>query len=261
MLRVTQEAIARIDTARNRLGNAAITLTPTTAPGQLRNLSADAERAFASTVGALNVRFGATSAFGGADPDGPALADPAAMLADLRASLAGALTNADVIQAVETWFDDPAGGFATMGYLGDTGPLPTRRIDEDLTVTLPARADDRRCGRPEGPGAGRRRNRQQPWVHDRGAKRAADRGGTRALTGAQALGDLAAAVGQVEERTVEAAATQAARKSALTIIRNDITAADPYQTAARLTQVQTQLETQYALTAGCSGLSLAEYLR
>jgi flagellar hook-associated protein 3 FlgL len=262
MLRVTQEAMSRIDNARNRLANAAMTLTPTTAPGQLRNLSADAERAFASTVGALNTRFGAASAFAGEAPDGPALADPAAMLADLRAGLAGALTNQDVIQAVDRWFDDPTGGFATMGYLGDTGALPTRRIDEDLTVTLPARADDpalRAVLKAQAlaavatdPALGFTTQAQSALLI--GA-------GTRALTAAQGLADLAAAVGQIEERAVEATATQAARKSALTIIRNDITTVDPYQTAARLTQVQTQLETQYALTARMQRLSLVEYLR
>jgi len=44
-------------------------------------------------------------------------------------------------QAVGT-FDDPAGGFATVAYLGDTGEPLEKRLDETLSLSLDARADD-----------------------------------------------------------------------------------------------------------------------
>ena len=54
---------------------------------------------------------------------------------------------------------------------------------------------------------------------------------------------------------------QANERNALMLQRSELIGADPYETAAALTERQTQLETLYALTARVSRLSLAAYLR
>ena len=64
-----------------------------------------------------------------------------------------------------------------------------------------------------------------------------------------------------EARVEDAAARLSARGTALEIARNDMSAADPYETATKLQNVQLQLETHYTLTARLSRLSLTEYLR
>ena len=48
--------------------------------------------------------------------------------------------------------------------------------------------------------------------------------------------------------------------STLQVSRNDIRSADPYQTATALTEVQTQIETLFAVTARLSRLNLVDYL-
>jgi flagellar hook-associated protein 3 FlgL len=66
----------------------------------------------------------------------------------------------------------------------------------------------------------------------------------------------------LHQQTVERAAT--ANSSALATLelsRNDIRRADPYETAAALTEVQSQLESLYAVTARLSNLNLVDYLR
>ncbi len=63
------------------------------------------------------------------------------MLASLSTAATGAVTATDVISAVNDWFDNPTGGFATMGYLGDTGAPMERSIDAGVNATIMARAD------------------------------------------------------------------------------------------------------------------------
>ena len=82
-----------------------------------------------------------------------------------------------------------------------------------------------------------------------------------ALVGA--ADDLTVAQGGIgmRQQLVEDAATRnAAESAALSIARNDMLAADPYETASALTQAEANLQTLYALTSRLSRLSLTEYL-
>jgi len=85
--------------------------------------------------------------------------------------------------------------------------------------------------------------------------------GEALIAGAGNLVQLRASVGSAEARVEEASARLSARETALEIARNDMSAADPYETASNLQEVQLQLETHYTLTARLSRLSLTEYLR
>ena len=59
---------------------------------------------------------------------------------------------------------------------------------------------------------------------------------------------------------IEKLAEQEAQLTSLGIIRNDMTVADPFETAVRLQEVQLQLETQFTITSRLSGLSLVNYI-
>lgn len=67
-------------------------------------------------------------------------------------------------------------------------------------------------------------------------------------------------VGATEARIEIAASRSAGARAAYETARLDTLAVDPYATATRLQETQTQLETLYTLTARLSGLNLVNFL-
>lgn len=262
----------RLETAQTVLGEVAersagvasdlVALSPVATSGQIGTASAQAEAAFRTVVSALNGRHGSESLFAGAATDGPALADADTILAALRGEVAGALSAADLAARVEGFFSDPGGGFATSAYRGDTGPAATRRIGADSQVTLGPRADDPALRDLLGAlalGA----VADDPALPLPAADRAAAlrQAGVDLLAAAEPLTTLRAGLGAAQEQVDDAATRQSAGLAATRIMRNALVALDPAETASRLRQVETQLETHYTVTARLSGLTLAGYLR
>lgn len=261
-LSMMQTALAQVDGARNTLANRLI-LTDTGTPATDVKANAGAARdGFASIVRALNVKAGNQSLFAGATTDRASLADPTAMLANIRAAVAGATTAADVQIAVAVWFDAPTGGFATMGYLGDSGPALTRRVDPDETLRIDARADAPAmrdllaaavlAAVADDPGITLSESERAGMLRD---------AGTRLMTAADGMVRMRAALGSTEARLEELGAARSAQITMLQTTRVEMTAADPFDTATRLQEIQQQLETHYTLTARLSRLTLTDYLR
>lgn len=261
-LSTMQSALGRMDDVRSGLGARLLTTTPASTDAQQTSASDAARGAFADLVSSLNTRFGGAALFAGTTTDGTALADADAMMTSLRASVLGAVTASDVETAVDLWFNDPAGGFATMGYTGDTGADLTRRIDTDTDVTIAPRADHPTvkdllrataiAALAADPALGLPRSTTTTLL---------SHATVDLLSAAEPLTALRADLGAGEERVATALASHVAAESALGIMRNDLALVDPYATATALQQVQTQLETHYTLTARLANLSLVGYLR
>lgn len=217
---------------------------------------------FESLVVGLNKSIAGRRLFAGTEADGPALASAEDMLADLVAAIGPATDAADISLAIETWFEDPAGGFATMGYLGDSGAAMTRRISAYQEITIDARADDPAV-------RAMLRSAATAAVADvmggniDATQRAllVQESGQLSLASSAEFTQLRARVGDAEGRVANATATQAAERTAFEMSRNDILRADPFETATKLQDVQTQLEIHYNVTARLSRLSLSNYLR
>lgn len=260
-LSVMQLTLERVEGLRNELvqSTGAMSLEPT--PEQLELGATAGLASFESTVSAMNTQFAGQALFAGTATDGPALADADVMLTELRAAIAGATTVDDARTAINDWFDLPGGGFETLGYLGDTGDNPTRRIDDETTVEFSARADDQAVRDVL------KATALAALATDSGLVMASDE---RAAMFAQATTDLVSASGPMvnlqaatgaEEARVESAnARLTAQVSALSLMRNDMVSADPFRTATELEAVQIQLETHYTVTARLSQLSLVRYL-
>ncbi len=223
-------------------------------------LVAEARDALAGAVGALNARAGGQALFSGAASDGPALVDADTLLAQVRAAAAGETSVAGITAAVTAWFDDPA-GFAAQAYLGgpprppvplapgETAALPQTAADPALRRTLAglaiaALAVEFAAGGPSDTAAGLQRAAGRMLVAEGTARTA-----------------LMADLGLTEGRIAATATRLQAEDTALDRARSDLLSADPYESAAMLTERQTQLETIYAVTARLSRLSLAEFLR
>jgi len=255
-----QTAMGGIDQARERTQQAALQLAGTDNPLRTTAVATAARGDFAAMLGALNTRSGSMTLFAGRTTDGAAVAGSDMMLAELRATLAGATDVADAEARVDAWFG-PGGGFETLGYLGDSGAPLTRRVDDATVMTMPVRADDPAlrailaatalAAMADDPGMA---------LTDAGRQNLVLRAGERLLQGVEGLVQLRANLGDAEARLDAVRADQSARQTALGLMRQEMVGSDPFEAASRLQAVQGQLETHYALTARLSRLSLADYL-
>lgn len=224
--------------------------------------SANAEASFRLIVSALNTQAGHQSLFSGSAVDQPALADVDTILSSLRTALSGQTTLTGVDTILDAWFDDPGGGFETVAYLGDSNDPPAYQLSADVSVSPGTRADDAAF-----------RNALKATAK---AVLATDEtlGFSSVLTDAMldtasdavfnAKSDLIsvqANLGSIEERMESASVTNAARKTALEVAKNELLGVDSFEAASQLEETQFRLESLYAVTARLSRLSLLEYLR
>ncbi len=262
MLSVMQAALGGIDAQRATASTALISINEGSLPTQIETTADIARTGFRSTVQALNTRYGDRTLFGGNDPATNPMADADVMLAELKASISGFTTDADIITAIEDWFDTPGGGFETIGYLGDANGTASRAIDGTQSVDVALRADDqsiRDTLKAFALGALAGDDTVSLDIETRQTLQ--QQAGYDLLAAASSLAGAQARLGSIEGQVEEASVRVAAQQTSYGIARNEMTSADPYETAVRLQSVQVQLETQYALTARLSRLSLTEYLR
>ena len=230
-------------------------------PGLVDAAVETAARAFEDAVSALNIRVGDRSVFAGIATDGPAIAAPDVMLAELEVLIAAETTAAGVATVVSDWFG-PGGGFETTGYLGDPAPLADIPVSQDERVTLEVTAADQGV-RDVLAGLA------MAALLDRGALATdPDERGTLARTAGNALMQAdyeitatRARLGVTQERIEDAETRNATEAQSLELARSELIDVDPYETAARLAALEVQLETLYAVTARLSRLSLTDFIR
>lgn len=214
-----------------------------------------------SVVGLLNTRVADRSVFGGVATDQPALADPEDILAALQLEVAGAVDIDDFLSRVDTWFG-AGGGFETVGYLGGDAPTAGVPVSASLSVTqdITASTSDIRDvvknfallslaqdGTVEAEGINKRDIMQQA--------------ASSLIDAQRGVIDLQAGIGDNQNKVERATAQTAAERLGLEQAQNALVSADPFETATRLEEVRTQLETLYIVTARTSQLNLASFLR
>lgn len=255
----TMEALQKIGT---RTGAGLQSAAGNSSSASLGVVSEDARQDFHSAVRLLNVSAGGRHLLSGTAVDRLPLSDPADILADARARLAGLTNPAQVASALDAWFAAPAGsaGFADAHFHGNTETrevpvAPGEVMRHDLTALDPA-FRDLLAGLALGalatdPALGLTREQSAALM---------DKAGTRLAAATTALTARRADIG-LQEAAVERAVTRnAAEATALSLARSDMLAADPYETASALTETEASLQNLYALTARLSRLSLADYL-
>lgn len=220
-----------------------------------------AQGALETMISALNTSVGGRSLFAGVATDQTALASADTLMAGLRSALTGLSTPADIMQAAQDWFDDPA-GFAATVYTGSDQSLGSTQVSEDTKVSLNRRADDPAfrdamrlasvAALAEDSALGLSSTTKTALFEQIGV----------GLLGARdGVVTLQAEIGDVEGRIEKAATRNGAAKSGLELARGELLSADPYETAIRLEAVQFQLESLYTTTVRNSRLSLVNFLR
>ena len=261
VLQQKQLVLSSLDARATKLAAQLIGISQSSSPLEIGAAESAGRATFNGIVDALNTRVGDKSLFSGAATDRTPLADGEAMLADIVASIGGAVDNSTIAAAIDTWFDDPAGGFATMGYAGDTGSVVTQRIGQQETMTLDGRADD----------AGLRKMLKSAAfaavsdvmsVSLVQSVRAAlvSEGGEALFTASDQVRQISARIGEDEARIEELSTMRAAQKTTFSMARNALVNADSFETATYLQSVQQQLELHFTATARMSRLSLVNFL-
>lgn len=262
VLTASQTTLSGLHTIVGDLGHeilAAVSL------GQSNNVNAFINKAsdqFENAVLLMNSRVGDRYLFSGQNATTPPIADPDAILTELRTATAAAVTSADFEQAIDDWFDLPGGGFDTLGYFGGdarNGAVrvgPSQQVRFEQTADSPAFKETLRSlgklvllseGAFQSDTTSRFDVAQSAAL---GLIEAENHFTTQQATLGVSQGLLAAAEAQIE-----------AERIALSEARSKLTDKDPFETASELEAVQTQIETLYTVTARNSRLNLMEYLR
>ena len=213
-------------------------------------------------VSALNSHVADRTLLGGAATGGPALASSETMLADLSTAIAGLTTAADIETAVDDWFDLAGGGFETVGYLGSTTTLAPFRVGQHEAVDMSLTAADAEI-------RDFLKGYAMASLIDLGALATEPgeqailltRAGEKLFNANATLAEVRGRIGSAEAEIDTALARNASATSALELARNEIVAADPYQTAVDLEAAQLQLESLFTITARLSRLTLTEFIR
>ncbi|PYE84608.1 hypothetical protein [Pseudoroseicyclus aestuarii] len=263
MLGTMQLALGTIDSSREHMFEQLSAMQGQGTLNGLNSAANAAQQGFEATVSALNSRFGDTALFSGTATDRSALASAGDMLASITAALGPAVTATDVADAVDAWFDDPAGGFRTGdGYLGEPGAPLTRRVSQDRSITIDARAEDPALTAIlKAAALAVIAGDEAVALPDSTRLALVEQASERMISAAQPLTEMRARLGEGEAEAERMNAFHAARGSALTMMRNDLALADPYDTASNLQATQARLEQHFIVTARLSQLSLAGYLR
>lgn len=219
---------------------------------------------FASIVSHLNGGVGGRFLFSGLNSDSPALIPGPEILDALETLTAGLTTANDVSQAVSDWFDAPAGGggFLDVAYRGTVGPGQAISVGEGQAVALSTTAATtaiREVLKGLATSALVDRGVLAGEYHEQ--RDLMQRGGQITLDNSSELIAEMGRVGQKQQFVERALTENAALRATLMTTRNNLRAADPYETAGALTQVESQLEALYAVTARLSKLKLVDYLR
>lgn len=259
---VTQAALARVQATIGEFGAPLLSAVTISDQRSAEVIASSARSAFSEVVGALNSRFGDRSLFAGAATDGPALAEPDAILAEITALVTGAADAGEVLTAVDAYFSDPA-GFEASGFLGSGVDAPDVELDDGELVSYAVRADADEFRTllsslaiavigAEGGFAG---DTQEDRLLLLGAA------SRRSIAASDQIIDLRGGLGVAEERFDEASVRLSAEEDRLQEARSSIISRDPFEAAIELSGIETQLQAIFSITARLSTLTLTNFIR
>jgi flagellar hook-associated protein 3 FlgL len=256
---VVQRSLSRSSEGAKTLASDALAANGRRDDAALSVSASEARTRVQSVFSSLNARVAGQSIFAGDASDRPALAGPDQLITDVAGLYAVAPSGADFDAALDSYFNDPAGGFSASVFTGGAGDAPSIEVEDGERLQFAIRADD---------GAIRDLLRGLVVIAVAGTAPASTlrdealaAAANDALGGADALAARQADIGVAEARAANALIALDAEETALTEAYNGRTARDPFEAAARLQSLETQLSSAFAVTARLSQLSLATFLR
>ncbi len=254
-----QIALNGISDSASILSSSLLAGATSNSASRINTLAFDANQRLQSAMAALNTRIGERSLFSGDATDRAAVTDTETMMVALDTAIAGAISSADVETAVNTWFSDPGGFKATVYRGGD--PLQPISVGPDQQAQIDVTAlDPAIVSMIKGLAMASLLHRGALSGSDVARADLAKRAGESLASSQTSFAEMTARLGTTEAGIINAGIQNDSEKSALETARLGLLSVDPYETAAKLQEAQTQLETLFAITARMSRLSLVNFL-
>lgn len=215
-------------------------------------VAAQAHEALNDVLSRLNVRHGERYLFSGDATATQPFLDADALLSDIGALTLTSTDAADFAAQVQTYFDDPAGGFQTSFYQGATSAsdadsvLANQTAFSDLFLGLSILALNR-------PG------QNVPWAA--GGTPAMDLALDRLERGRTAMVEIESGVGIRQASLANELDLLVREESLITNSFQDLVGKDQFEAASQLKNLEANLEASYLLTSRLSNLSLLNFLR
>ncbi len=241
-----------------RIGTEALSASGRDDSYALNTLAADAKAAIFNVFSALNVSEGGRALFSGDAADRLPFGDPEQLLNDIEAIVAGATDAADAQAQLDTYFNDPAGGFATDIYQGGANKVAPVEISPGVRIDVSATAADQPIKDLLRGLAGIAVQSAATFSDAKGFLE--DSAGI-AIAADGDITELRGVIGVGEAQIAAAISRYEAEEAILTSLFNEKTGRDQYEAATELQLLETQLEASYLLTARLSRLSIANFIR
>lgn len=259
---VTQGALGTLATVAEEIGLDLLAAVERGDRVAAERHAAGARTAFGAAVEALNTRFGGRSLLAGAAVDADALAPADQILAEVAAAVAGAPDAATALAAIDVYFNDPAGGFATSAFQGSAIDAPAVDLGDGTRLAYAERANSVEARLLLQGLATIVTGLESGLASSPANQDALFRDGTGdVIASRDAITEVRARLGIAEERIGLAATTTDARIAGLEMARTALIARDPSEAATLFETLETQISAVYTVTARLSGLSLVNFLR
>jgi len=212
----------------------------------------DARDALEQVFEALNTRHGDRFLFSGDQTGTPPLSAVEDLLDDVRDLALGAPTPGDFEAALDTYFEDPAGGWATAIYQG----TPTASDPDAMLAIDPAITEMVRGLSVIAVSA----SSSAPPLF--AADMTIISGAAETLSGGRdALVSRRADIGRLQENIDNRLSRLDVEETIATELFNAMTARDPYEAATELRELETNLQASYLLSSRLADLTFVNYVR
>lgn len=258
-----QTALESVQKTVDDLGPRVMTQAGVAGENDLRAQLSGIRNSFSSMMDNLNTSVAGRYLFSGSRTDTAPIGSFDTMMTALGGAVAGATTAADIAARIDAWFDAPAGGggFLDTTFQGDDSGLtqvsvaPDRTVSMGLTANSPALRDTLKGMAVMAYAADAGTTVDAPTLRDLFTE-----AGSRLNRGSLGLISARADLGQRQSTVTLAQTRNAAEITTLTVARNNLISADPYETATALEETENSIKTLYALTVRLSRLSLTDYM-
>ena len=228
----------------------------------IATVTSEAEAGLRSVMTSLSSKHGTRNLLSGDATEAPPFAGPDALLADIRAIMAGNATPAAIDTALDTYFNDPLGGFQTNMYLGGANAAPPLRLSDGSIIEVDVRGDNSVIKDTLRGLAVLASADSSAFPAGSPPYNEVFQSGINAI--AEGVGGLIAMQGDlgVFSETIEKAdARDAFEKLTLSAAYQAIVGRDQFEADAELQQLQVQLEASYVITSRLADLTLTNFIR
>ena len=261
-LDLTASAINGARTAMNDIGVRGLVAAAAGNIVGVNAISDEAEANLRSVMSSFGARQSTRNLFSGGATDQSTFAPADDLLNDIKNIMATAGGPADIDAALDTYFNDPLGGFETNIYTGGDTPAPPLRLGSDATVQIDIRGNNQAikdtlrglavlAAAPSSP--------DDPTSDN--YKAVFQSGLDFASKGNSGLIVLEGNLGIYQETLSKAKDQNDFEQLTLSAAYQSLAGVDQFEAASELKQLEVALQSSFIITSRLSELSLTNYIR